>query len=195
MKKLIFIVCSLALFGCNKTAQDIKWQGRCFPNEFLSEASFITSNNGDSAFDNDISNAPILSFSGHYVVKQIPSFKTKGFISETTQINLSLSVNFQPKRRLERLSGSNKLEKFVDESSLYVPKEIGPYDFLLYTKTQDGYLYWGDCLGNSETSYDCFRTIEFGDMNIRYSVHKNNIESYKNIDDFIFEHLSMWQCN
>ncbi len=104
-------------------------------------------------------------------------------------------MNFQPKRRLERLSDSNKLETFVDESSLYVPKEIGLYDFLLYTKTQDGYLYWVDCLGNSETSYDCFRTIEFGDMNICYSIHKNNIENYKGIDDFIFEHLSMWQCN
>lgn len=194
MKKLIFLVCSLTLLGCNKTAQDIKWQGRCFPNEFLSEASFITSNNGDAAFDNDISSAPILSFSGQYVARQIPAFKTLGFTANNSKINLFLSVNFEPELKLERLANNSELKKFIDEPSLYTPNEMGPYDFVLYSKIQDGYLYWGDCLGNTETSYDCFRTIEFGDMNIRYRVHKDNISTQKDIDDFIFEHLNMWEC-
>ena len=30
-------------------------------------------------------------------------------------------------------------------------------------------------------SYGCFRTMEFGDMNIRYRVHKENISTYINI--------------
>ncbi|HCM05373.1 MAG TPA: hypothetical protein DIC30_05115 [Oceanospirillales bacterium] len=194
MKAAIFFLCALVLLGCNKTAQDIKWQGRCFPNEFLSEASFITSNNGDSAFDNDISNAPILYFPGPYVANHIPSFKTLGFIASGSQINLSLPVNFQPQRKLERRSDVENLEKFIDEKSLYISKVIEPYDFTLYTKDQDRYLYWGYCSGNSKTSYDCFRTIELEDMNLRYSVHKDNIATYKDIEDFIFEHLSMWEC-
>ena len=175
MKAIMFLLCILTLLGCNKTAQDIKWQGRCFPNEFLSEASFITSSNGDSAFDNDISNAPILYFQGHYVARHIPSFKTLGFTARGSQINLSISVNFEPKWRPDQHSNANKLEEFVDEPSLYVSKEIGPYDFILYSENQDGYLYWGNCTGNSETSYDCLRTIEFGNMNVRYMVHKDNI--------------------
>jgi hypothetical protein len=194
MKAAILFLCTLTLLGCNKTAQDLKWQGRCFPNEFLSEASFITSNNGDGAFDSEISNAPILYFPGTYVANHIPSFKPLGFIASGSQINLSLPVNFQPKRNLGQRSDVDSLEEFVDENSLYVPKEIEPYDFTLYTKVQDSYFYWGNCSGNPKTSYDCFRTMELEDMNLRYSVHKDNVATYKDIEDFIFEHLSMWEC-
>jgi len=194
MKAVILLFCTLTLLGCNKTAQDIKWQGRCFPNEFLSEASFITSNNGDSAFDSDISNAPILYFPGRYVAKYIPSFNLLGITGNNSQINLSVHVNLDPKRKLERRSDGEKLEQFSDEASLYVSKERGPYYFLLYTKVEDNYLYWGDCTRSSDTSYVCFRVVELEEMNIRYSIDKANINTYKDIDDFIFEHLSMWEC-
>ncbi len=194
MKSIAFLLCTLALLGCNKTAQDIEWQGRCFPNEFLSEASFITSNNGDSAFDSDMSDAPILYFPGTYVAKHIPSFKTLGITGNNSQINLSLPVNFEPKWKPAQHFDTNTLEKFFDEPSLYVSKERGPFDFLLYTKSENNYLYWGDCMHSSKASYDCFRTMELEDMNLRYSVHKDNIATYKDIEKFIFEHLSMWEC-
>lgn len=194
MKAVAFLLCTLVLFGCNKTAQDIKWQGRCFPNEFLSEASFITSNNGDSAFDSDISTAPILFFPGSYVTKHIPAFKPIEITENNSHLNNFLPVNFQPKMELEKRSDGENLENLSDEPSLYVSKERGPYDFLLYTKSENNYLYWGDCTHSSEISYECFRTMELEDMNLRYSVHKDNIATYKDIENFIFEHLSMWEC-
>ena len=194
MKSIAFLLCTLVLLGCNKTAQDIKWQGRCFPNEFLSEASFITSNNGDSAFDSEISDAPILYFPGTYVVKHIPSFQTLGITGNNSQINLAIPVHLDPKRKMERRSDGEKLEQFSDEPSLYASKERGPYYFLLYTKTEENYLYWGDCTRSAETSYGCSRTIELEDMNLRYSIDKANMTIYKDIEDFIFEHLSMWEC-
>lgn len=86
------------------------------------------------------------------------------------------------------------MEDFVDAPNLYIPTKIEAYDFTLYTKTQGDYLYWGDCIGSPKTSYGCLRTMELGDMNIRYHVYKENIAIYKDIEDFIFEHLSMWEC-
>jgi hypothetical protein len=52
----------MVVLGCNGSEIQLKWQTKCFPNRFLSEANFITSNSGNTAFDVEVSGAPILFF-------------------------------------------------------------------------------------------------------------------------------------
>ena len=192
--KLSTLVLSMVMLGCNASEPQLKWQGKCVPHKFLSEASFIASNNGDGAFDSDVSNAPILFFSADYVVKHIEEFKAFEYINNKSKLNHFLPVNFQPMKKLERKLDVTLFNTFPDAQDLYVDKDREQYSFTLYSKIEDVFLYWGSCDHGSVNSYDCFRTIEFDNMNIRYSVHKDNISIHKKIDKFIFEHLDKWRC-
>ena len=191
--RLLSLILTLLVLGCNGAEQEIKWQGRCFPHQFLSEASFITSNNGDTSFDNKVSEAPILFFSADYVVNYIQEFKAFEYRNKS-KYNHFLPVNFQPLRKLDKKTDTSLFSTFADAQDLYVLKNNEPYDFTLYTQAEDEFIYWGSCYRGSVDSYNCFRTIEFGEVNIRYDVHKDNISIHKKIDKFIFEHLDKWRC-
>ena len=193
LTRLLPLVLTLLVLGCNDEEQQLKWQGRCFPHQFLSEASFITSNNGDKAFDSEVSDAPILFFPADYVVKQIKEFQAFEY-RNNGQYNHFLPVNFQPMRKLKQETDATLFKTFVDAQDLYITKEREQYSFTLYTKTEDKFLYWGFCSHGTVDNYNCFRTIEFGKMNIRYMVNKDNISIHKKIDAFIFEHLDKWRC-
>jgi len=191
--RFLTLILTLLVLGCNSKEQQVKWQDRCFPHQFLSEASFITSNNGDKAFDSEVSDAPILFFSAEYVVNHIKEFQAIEY-RNNNQYNHFLSVNFLPSRKLDRGIDDTRFKIFSDAQDLYITKDREQYTFDLYTKTQNSFLYWGFCSHGTVDTYNCFRNIEFGNMNISYMVHKDNISIYKKIDAFIFEHLDKWRC-
>ena len=192
--KVLALILTLLVLGCNDAEQQVKWQGWCFPHRFLSEASFITSNNGDSAFDSGVSSAPILFFSAADVVKHIKEFQAFEYQEDNSTLNHFLSVNFLPNRKLEQETDATLFSTFVDAQDLYVLKNNEPYDFTLYTKTEGKFLYWGSCYRGTVNAYNCFRDIEFGNTNISYMIHKDNISIYKKIDAFILDNLDKWRC-
>lgn len=191
--KVLFLILTLLMLGCSSDEQKIKWKGRCFPYEFLSEASFITSNNGDTSFDGEVSDAPILFFTADYVMTHIQNFQAFEY-QENSQYNHFLSVNFSPSRKLDLDVDDTRFKIFSDTKDLYITKDYEKSHFDLYTKTTNGFLYWGFCNYSAVDAYNCFRSIEFGNSNINYLVHKDNISTYRKIDAFIFEHLDKWRC-
>ncbi|WP_282178300.1 hypothetical protein [Vibrio nereis] len=172
--RLLFLTLSFLILGCDGVKQEVKWQGRCFPHQFLSEGSFIKSNNGDTSFDNKVSEAPILFYPSDYIVNHIKEFKVFEYRNES-KYNHFLPVNFQPLRKLDIKKDASLFSAFADAQDLYFLKNNEHYDLTLYTLVEGELLYWGSCYRGSVDSYSCFRTFEFGDVNIRYDVHKDNI--------------------
>jgi hypothetical protein len=189
--KLLTLLLGMIALGCNSSEAILKWQGKCFPHQFLSDASFITSNKGDTAFDKKLSNAPILFFPADYVVKHIKEFKP----FDKNKYNHYLPVNFEPVREIQQETNDDIFKKFPDVNDLFTTKDREEFSFSLFTKVENKYIHWGNCVHSTVDSYDCFRTITFDHMNIRYGVHKDNISTYKKIDHFILEHLNKWQCD
>lgn len=193
MKKAVLVL-TLLMTGCNENNSETKWQDRCFPNEYLSDASFINSNKGDNAFDKELSKAPILFFSANYVVQHIKEFQPVDYQNDKSSLNNFISVNLLPHRKLERNVNASFFDTFSDAKDLYIPVEHEKYSFTLYTKSENAFLYWGSCEYSAVNKYSCFRDIEFENMNISYLVNQDNISIHKKIDDFIIEHLNKWQC-
>ena len=193
MKKMVLVL-TLLMTGCNENNSETKWQGRCFPNKYLSEASFINSNKGDNALDKELSKAPILFFPANYVVQHIKKFQPVDYQNDESPLNNFISVNLLPHRKLERNVNASFFNTFSDAKDLYIPVEHEKYSFTLYTKSENTFLYWGSCEYSAVDNYSCFRDIEFENMNISYLVNQDNISIHKKIDDFIIEHLNNFQC-
>ncbi|NMH65932.1 hypothetical protein [Shewanella salipaludis] len=192
MKPFLLLFPLISLSGCDQ--QEVAWQHWCFPAEYLSPASSIASNAGDTAFDSQLSAAPILFFPAEYVAKHVTGFRTTISMPDAGQLVQNLPVNFQPVNISAELPSDSTLESLLPGTDLLVLKAHDPYQWSVYNKKEEKLQLWGSCDLNSKEDYECFRTIQHDGVNLRYSLHRDNIKNYHEIDELIIKNLEYWRC-
>jgi len=166
----------------------------CFPAEYLSPASYIKSNGGDTAFDSPLSDAPILFFPADYVAKNIIGFHATISTPNAGPLLQNLPVNFQVGSINTELPSDSQMESLLSGTNLLVLKERDIYHWAVYNKKEEKMQLWGSCDLSSKDDYECLRMIQHNEVNLRYSVHKENIKIYDKIDEFIINNLGQWRC-
>ncbi|MCS6100758.1 hypothetical protein [Shewanella baltica] len=192
MKKCLLLFPLISLLGCDKPG--IEWQHWCFPAEYLSPASYIKSNGGDTAFDSPLSDAPILFFPADYVAKNIIGFHATISTPNAGPLLQNLPVNFQVGSINTELPSDSQMESLLSGTNLLVLKERDIYHWAVYNKKEEKMQLWGSCDLSSKDDYECLRMIQHNEVNLRYSVHKENIKIYDKIDEFIINNLGQWRC-
>lgn len=106
----------------------------------------------------------------------------------------NLPVNFQVGSINTELPSDSQMESLLSDTNLLVLKERDIYHWAVYNKKEEKMQLWGSCDLSSKDDYECLRMIQHNEVNLRYSVHKENIKIYDKIDEFIINNLGQWRC-
>ncbi len=61
----------------------------------------------------------------------------------------------------------------------------------------DDWVYWGNCSDTftQPASFDCLRTLTIEDLGLTYTVARDNLELYPDLDDLLTEKVNEWRCD
>lgn len=194
MRNLAIIVISLVLSACVKPPEPtIAWHKMCFPVQFLTPASIHFAKQSDPNFDTD-EDAPSVFYDAAYLENKLPNFQPSYTSKEYGELlnNMMVTILLRDKPSTEKPTGTD-LTPFEQSKNLF--KQIkDPYSWSLFDNSSGKLELWGRCSLFSPNNYDCMRRIYHNDMLLIYTVHMTNLALYKELDQFIIDDLTRWQC-
>lgn len=78
--------------------------------------------------------------------------------------------------------------------NLFTDTNVSEFSWQIHEKTPDGYQHWGSCMDDFNGGLGCFRQLRHNALHLTYTVEADNISLYPQIDEFLHQQLSSWQC-
>jgi hypothetical protein len=194
MKNLIIAAISLTLFACvEPPTPTVAWHNMCFPVQYLSPASIHASTQSDPNFDTD-GGAPSVFYDAEYLKNKLSDFQPTHTSEQYGKLLNNMMVNILLRDKPGKIDSAGIDVTPFEQSKNLFKKTDDPYSLTLFDNINGELELWGTCSLFSQGNYICMRSFYHKDMLLTYDIHMDNLLLYREIDEFIINDLTQWQC-
>jgi len=194
MKNLMIVAISLFLSACvEPPVPTIAWHKMCFPVQFLTPASIHFAKQSDPNFDTD-EGAPTVFYDAAYLENKLPNYQPTHTSEEYGELLNNMMVIILLRDKPAKLDPAEiNVTPFEQSENLFIQTK-DPYSWTLFENSNGELERWGTCSFFSKDNYICMRSFHHKDMLLTYDIHMSNLALYKELDQFIIDGLTRWQC-
>lgn len=198
---LLFLVSSLslALAACGSSRPTDKASDDsqiCIPEEY---AVSLPSGGGPATSGLDPEGGGYgtsIRIGGEEVARLISDYRMKVRLGDKVY-HQSLYVMLAPASEVSRTVPSSLSGEPLEGVSALLRTDHSPLAWTVIEQHEDGNVYWGNC-SNTFTqpeSFDCLRTLVIENLGLTYTIARENLPLYRDIDSLLRTKVNQWRCS
>ncbi|MEE2002870.1 hypothetical protein QWY20_15525 [Alkalimonas sp. MEB108] len=200
MKNILFIGGIIALlayaFTGNSNSTNTPAQSFCPPKDFVVNLNIPSEAYKDKNFDaSDDGELALLMFPPEYVTESIEHYQPYLESPRTGRLRAPLHVNVRKSSNFNWRINHEHARAILHGPDLYTDTDEEEFGWRISIFDGEQFHPWGRCTDDFNGSLSCFRDLKVGNLWLKYVVQAENIAHYPEIDAFLTEHITAWQCD